>query len=168
MTREKRAEMRKILYAVFFVFTVTACANPQTNTQTTEPAFTLVPTLVVDDALEEEVELPPYFPQFGDSELTKGNAIVSSVYVIFSGTDPNQVLVHISGYLPTPCHELRVTVPDPDAEGDIYMEVYSLTPPDQICEQVLRAYDVSVNLGTYPTGSYWVWLNGGRAGNFDF
>jgi len=132
--------MRKVLFVLVLLFFVVSCVNQTEQTPSTiEPAFTLVPTLVVDDNQEEKVETPSYFPQFGDSELTKGNAIVSSVYVIFSGTDPNDVLVHISGYLPTPCHELRVTVPDPDAEGNIYMLVYSLTEPNLLCEQVLRA-----------------------------
>ena len=158
--------MKKLLYAVALLFFVTGC-TPQL-TPTVEPAFTLAPTLVVDDNPEEEVELPPYSPQLGDSKMTKGSAIISSVYVIFSGTDPNEVLVHISGYLPTPCHELRIIVPEPDENGDIFMDVYSLTQPDLLCEQVLRAYDITVNLGAYPRGSYWVWVNGGKAGNFDF
>ena len=161
--------MRKVLFALVLLFVVVSCVNQAEQAiPTVEPAFTLVPTLVVSNVPEEEVETPSYFPQFGDSELTKGNAIVSSVYVIFSGTDPNEVLVHISGYLPTPCHELRIVVPEPDENGDIFMQVYSLTKPDLLCEQVLRAYDVTVNLSTFPIGSYWVWLNGGQAGNFDF
>lgn len=159
--------MKKNFYGmVLLLFFITSCT--QIPVQETEAAFTLEPTLVVDDSPKEEVELPPYFPQFGDSELTKGSAIISSVYVIFSGTDPNEVLVHMSGYLPTPCHELRIIIPEPNEEGDIFMEIYSLTQSNQLCEQVLRAYDITVNLGTYPTGSYWVWVNGGRTGNFDF
>ena len=161
--------MKKKLFITLLIVLLAGCADmPEEATPTAEAIFTIVPTRVVDDTPVEEEELPAYLPQIGDNALTKGGVITSSVYVLYSGTDPAEVVVHISGYLPTPCHQLRVLVPEPDENKDIYMEVYSLIPPNQLCEQVLRAFDVSVNIGSYPSGSYWVWINGGRAGNFDY
>ena len=161
--------MKKSLFLIFLTVLLASCANiSEKATPTAEAIFTIVPTRVVDETPEDEEDLPTYLPQPGDNALTKGGAITSSVYVLYSGTDPTEVLVHISGYLPTPCHQLRVRVPEPDKNGDIFMEVYSLIPPNQLCEQVLRAFDVSVNIGSYPSGSYWVWVNGGRVGNFDY
>ncbi len=159
--------IKRVFWATLLLtFSVTACSNA--NTAPPEFEFTLAPTLVIENT-PEIVETPPaYLPQIGDNNLNRANAIISSVYVLFSNTDPNEILLHISGYLPTPCHELRVSIPDPDENGDIFVEVYALTEPNLECEQVLRAYDVSVNLGTFPVGSYWVWVNGGKAGNFDF
>ena len=161
--------MKKILFPIFLVFLLVSCTNVSEEAPpTVEAIFTIAPTRVVEDTLKDEGDLPAYLPQTGDNALTKGGVITSSVYVLYSGTDPAEVIVHISGYLPTPCHQLRVLIPEPDENKDIYMEVYSLIPPNQICEQVLRAFDVSVNIGAYPPGSYWVWINGGRAGNFDY
>jgi len=161
--------MKKILLPLTLLFLLVGCVNQaEQATPGVEAAFTLVPTLVVDKGPKEEVELPAYYPQPGDSALTKGVAMTNSVYVIYNDTDPVEVILHIGGYLPTPCHELRVVIPDPDENGDIFVEVYSLTEPNLDCEQVLRAYDISVNMGTYPRGSYWVWVNGGRVGNFDY
>ena len=161
--------MRKFLFSLVLLFLVTGCANQLKRvTPTIEPDFTIAPTLVVGDSPEETVNLPPYSPQPGDSALTKGIAMTNSVYVIFNDADPVEVILHISGYLPTPCHELRVIIPEPDENGDIFVEVYSLVEPDKICEQVLRAYDESINIGTYPRGSYWIWVNDGKVGNFDY
>lgn len=161
--------MKKIILLFLVSTAITACTNtPQQTTLTIPVEFTLEPTLVVNENIEEDEKLPAYAPQPGDSTLTKANAITNKAYVIFNDADPVEVILHISGYLPTPCHELRVAIPESDENGDIFVEIYALVAPDQICEQVLRAYDVSINLGTYPRGSYWVWLNGGRVGNFDF
>lgn len=152
------------------VLLLSACNTVAPQAAPTIPVeFTIVPTLVVDESPEEGEDLPSYAPQTGDSALTKARAMTNKVYVLYSGTEPTEVLLHISGYLPTPCHELRVAIPEPDENGDIFVEVYSLTIPDRLCEQqVLRAYDVTVNMGTYPSGSYWVWVNGGIVGNFDY
>jgi hypothetical protein len=161
--------MKKIILLYIPSIIISACISaPQQATPTVPIEFTLVPTLVVEENTAEESNLPAYFPQPGDSALTKGSAIANNTYVIFSNGDPVEVILHISGYLPTPCHELRVKIPAPDQNGDIYVETYSLTQPDQICEQVLRAYDLSINIGSYPKGSYWVYVNGGRVGNFDY
>ncbi len=145
---------------------ITGCAK--TNTPTPAIEFTLEPTFVVAEAPDDIATPPAYLPQPGDNDLNRANAITSSIYLAFSDSVPAEVLLHISGYLPTPCHELRISVPTPDEDGDLFVEVYSVTKPNQDCEQVLRAYDITINLGSYPTGSYWVWVNGGKIGNFDF
>ncbi len=133
-----------------------------------ELEFTLEPTNVVEEQPEITETPPAYLPQVGDGDLDRANAITSSIYLLFSESTPAEVILHISGYLPTPCHELRIFVHPPDEENLVNVDVYSVTEPNLDCEQVLRAFDVRVNLGTYPTGSYWVWVNDGRIGNFDY
>ena len=159
--------MKKTLWLLpLLAFGIIGCAN--TATPTSDFTITLEPTLVVEEA-SETLETPPeYLPQPGDSELDRANAITNSIYLLYNGSDPAEVIMHIRGYLPTPCHQLRIYVPPPDEENIINVEVYALTEADIDCEQVLRAFDISINLGNYPTGSYWVWVNGGRVGNFDF
>jgi hypothetical protein len=151
------------------VILLTGCTNFSTpETPTLELDFTLEPTFVVaNDPISTEAPLS-YLPKAGDSDLDRANAITSSIYLLFSDSTPAEVILHISGYLPTPCHELRIFVHPPDENNLVDLEVYSVAEPDLECEQVLRAFDIRVNLGTYPPGSYWVWVNGGRVGNFDF
>ena len=73
----------------------------------------------------------------------------------------------IKGFLPTPCHVLRANIAGPDTENNIYIELYSLTDPEVDCAQVLRAFNEEINLGSYPEGSYWIWVNEEKIGNFD-
>ena len=159
--------MKKRFWLIFLLaFGLVGCGN----TIVTTPDFeiTLEPTLVVEE-VSETLEAPPeYQPPPGDSELDRANAITSSIYLLFTDTDPAEVVMHIGGYLPTPCHQLRIYVHPPDEEKRVNIDVYALVEPDLDCPQVLRAYDTRVNLGSYPAGSYWVWVNGGRVGNFDF
>jgi hypothetical protein len=70
----------------------------------------------------------------------------------------------IGGALPTPCHELRVEILDPDEQNRIYVEVYSLSEPGEICVQVLESFDESVPLKGFPSGEYSVWVNGEEVG----
>jgi hypothetical protein len=39
--------------------------------------------------------------------------------------------------------------------------------PEVLCAQVLPAFTITLPLGSYPRGSYLVWVNGDQIGNFD-
>ena len=153
--------MKKILLLTAFL--LSACRS---NTEIL-PTETIVvePTIVI---VEETPTPPAYLPLPSDSRLTKAKAMIDSSSLIFTTGDLVQVELILNGHLPTPCHELRIHIPEPDAEGNIMVEIYSLTEPDIICEQVLRAFNETIILGVYPRGSYLVWINGGVVGNFDF
>lgn len=142
---------------------LSACANG-TEIQPTE-TISIEPTIVV---LEETPTPPAYLPVSSDSHLKKAKVQIDSASLIFTTGNPVQVEVLVNGYLPTPCHELRVQIPEPDDEGNIMIEIYSLTEPEILCEQVLRRFNEKIILGIYPRGSYLVWINGSVVGNFDF
>ena len=153
-----------ILITTFFMLGLSACANNSEQIQATE-IIVIEPTLII----VEETPIPPaYFPLPSDGSLTKARVMLDSASLIFTTGEPVQVELIIGGHLPTPCHELRVHIPEPNEEGNIMVEIYSLTEPEVICEQVLRAFHETIILGTYPRGSYLVWINGGVVGNFDF
>lgn len=166
----------KRIFPLFFAIAIvlTACAGfPELRTpQPTEIVIpALEPTNVAEDPLADiannEEKVPSYFPQPGDSKLTRANAFADSINLLTAEIDPIQIELLISGHLPTPCHELRVKVEPPDEDGNIHVEMYSVADPEILCAQVLRAFTVTVPLGSYPTGSYLVWVNGETIGNFN-
>jgi hypothetical protein len=156
--------MAKNILIVFLFFMLTACSG---NTDQATPTIAAEVNVPTQKSIAQTPTPPAYLPQAEDSSLTRANAFPKSIDLLTVGTDPLRLELVISGYLPTPCHELRVYVPPPDEENKISVEVYSLGNPEMICAQVLRAFSATVELGTYPKGSYQVWVNGEFVGNFD-
>jgi len=160
----------RLIFITSFLF-LSGCAAIQEGfaTPTIEISYlTLEPTNVVDELpIADETPQPNFLPQFGDSNLTKASAFAESVDLISDGSEPIQIMLHISGFLPTPCHELRVYVPPPDDENNIMVEMYSVAEPEVDCVQVLRAFDVTIEMGNYPIGGYLIWVNEDPIGNFD-
>jgi len=157
---------KKIWHFILLTLLLTSCNTNQATPP--ETAFTLAATYTAQDPLATQTPLPSYFPQPGDGALTRGKVVLASVNLLRLETDPPEIQIILSGYLPTPCHKLRVAIPAPDEDNNIMIEVYSLVDPNMDCPQVLRAFNETISLGNYPTGSYWVWVNEGRVGNFDF
>jgi hypothetical protein len=109
----------------------------------------------------------PYAPQPGDDSLTRGSAFVEATDILILESFPPQFQLSLSGSLPTPCNELRVVVEEPDTNNNIAVDVYSVVDPAVICIQVLKAFQASVNLGSFPSGHYTVTVNGEPSGEFD-
>ena len=81
-----------------------------------------------------------FSPREGDDRFDRGAVALDSVVV-----SPNQSTLTISGTLPTPCHELRLSEASaPDAEGFIRLEAWSVADPSQMCAQVLQPFSVQV------------------------
>ena len=155
---------KKILIITLLLACLAACTNPNEG-EVPSSEVALEPTKIVTS--ETPTPLPSYLPLPSDGALTKANALINSADLLALDTDPLQILLILGGYTPTPCHELRVHIPPPDEENNIMVEAYTVTESDIDCVQVLRAFDTKVLLGSYPSGSYWVWINGGVVGNFD-
>ena len=111
-------------------------------------------------------ESPPssWQPAPGDDQLIRGEAFINQSQILVLESFPPQFEHLIEGALPTPCHELRVEISDPDEQNRIYVEVYSLSEPGEICVQVLEPFDESVPLKGFPSGEYSVWVNGEEVG----
>jgi hypothetical protein len=62
--------------------------------------------------------------------------------------------------LPTPCHQVRATVGEPDANQNIAVEVYAVVDPNTICAQVISQQEVRLSLGSLTSGTYHVLVNG--------
>lgn len=155
---------KKTFFIFLLLFTFTACSANAEVAATATPTEVIVPTKI---KITNSPTPPAYLPQSGDKNLTRANAFPQTMDLITVQETPLRFELVISGHLPTPCHELRVNVPPPDEENKINVEVYSVADPNMICQQVLRAFNTTVDLGSYPAGSYQVWVNGEFVGNFD-
>ena len=126
---------------------ISACAgsfSPDTGTNTAPPKSTPA----------------PWEPKAGDKNRVRGEVFLDKTDIVVLESDTPKFVLRISGALPTPCHEIRVAVSDPDDMNNIQVEVYSLTDPDEICIQVLEPFDTTIPLGVYTTGEYQVIVNG--------
>lgn len=101
-----------------------------------------------------------YAPQPGDDLLDRGTVFVEESGILILESYPPQFMLHLTGSLPTPCHELRAVVSEPDQDSRINVELYSVTDPSAICAQVLVPFEANLPLGSYTEGSYPVTING--------
>jgi hypothetical protein len=106
----------------------------------------------------------PFDPKPGDTNLKRGNAFIDSTQLLSMGGNPPQYNLLLAGNLPTPCNKLRVEVMEPDQNGVINIDAYSLVSPDKICSQVVVPFQANIPLGTFPSGSYTVAVNHQEAG----
>lgn len=113
--------------------------------------------------------LPSYAPQAGDAAFDRGPVFIDEVDMLSAESFPPQISIIIRGSLPTPCHQLRVAIGQPDAQNKLVVEVYSLSQPGRMCQQVLKGFEVTVPLGAMPaSGHYTVSINGELMREFDY
>jgi hypothetical protein len=112
---------------------------------------------------------PLYIPQPGDDQLTRAGVSVdlSGSQLLTNATQPVQLSIILRGDLPDPCHQLRVVVNSPDENNSIHLEAYSLADKSIICITVIKPFEVTIPLGSFPSGQYTVDVNGQLLGVFD-
>jgi len=131
------------------------------------PPDTVVTSPPEDDTATIEPYVNPFSPKPGDEKLTQSNVFINEASLMIRESYPPQISLSISGDLPTPCHKLRVKIASPDQENKIMVEAYSVVDPNVVCIQVLEPFQEYIDLGTFPSGHYSVWVNGELAGEFD-
>jgi hypothetical protein len=109
----------------------------------------------------------PLDPLPGEADMDRGEVFVDEAQLLVMESFPPQYMLQISGSLPTPCHSLRASISEPDAQSQINVEVFSLVDPNVTCIQVLEPFQTGINLGSFPQGSYTVLLNGEQVAEFD-
>ncbi len=110
-----------------------------------------------------------YEPQPGDENLSRGEAFVdlANSQLVLIDSQPGRASVTLRGTLPTPCHQLRVVVSQPDETNKIDLEVYSVVDPAVICITMVQPFEASIQLGSFSSGHYTVYVNGELLGEFD-
>ncbi len=152
----------QILLVLVLLFA--SCAPQLEPTPGPDTAVTSPP---VDSMPTHEPTTNPFAPQPSDATLTRGTVFLHEAGLIIRESFPPQISLTLSGDLPTPCNQLRAEIMPPDTTNKIVVDVYSVIDPNQICVQVLESFEASIDLGTFPTGHYTVWVNGEMAGEFD-
>jgi hypothetical protein len=100
-----------------------------------------------------------YDPQPEDKGLQRGILFVEDAGVKVLPGAPAQVLLILSGSLPTPCHHPRVVVSGPDSAHTLLVSAYTVVDPDRVCIQVLKPFSAEVPLGPLPPGRYSLVIN---------
>jgi len=136
---------------------------------TKEPPVVTFPTLEPGTTKAPPAQQPalPFDPKPEDGMLERSTIQLDYVDLLVLESYPVQINLELQGYLPTPCHNMRVSILPPDQENRIDIEVYTVVDPAVMCIQVIKEFETVVSLGSFPTGHYSVYVNGELAGEFD-
>jgi hypothetical protein len=96
----------------------------------------------------------------GAGQLQKANIFIDSVTVLVRESDPPQVSLSVRGNLPTPCNQFAYELGQPDEQGRVNIEVYSLVDPDVACITVLQPFEEVIDLGTFLLEEHELLVNG--------
>lgn len=157
----KGAQMKHLPILLLVAFFLVSCipAGKSPDAPVTSPPVANGPT--------DEPNLPDFLPQPGDANLIRATLYIHSAELLIRESFPPQISLGIKGDLPTPCHQLRVEINDPDSGNKISVDAYSVVTSDNTCVEVLKPFEEYINLGSYKTGHYTVWVNGEKVGEFD-
>lgn len=158
--------MKYLTIAFLLTFLAVSCATAPATSDNLPPD-TVVTNPPEGTMPANEPPVNPLAPKPGDAKLTRGNIFIQEFGLLIRESFPPQISLSSSGDLPTPCHELRAVINPPDTDNKIFVDAYSVVDPDMVCIQVLKPFQESIDLGTFPSGHYTVWLNGEMAGEFD-
>ena len=164
--------MKKIGLIFFFVL-LAGCNTAQgsdPSIEETNPNDSVMNTNQNSDDLSIENSTPipnQYSPKPDDDQKIRGPFFIDTSNLNIMESYPIQVSLSVQGSLPTPCHEFRVEVSQPDDNNQIQVDVYSVLDPEKICAQVVTPFEFTIPMGSFPSGSYSVLINGNLIGEFD-
>jgi hypothetical protein len=156
--------MKRILISLTLItLTLSACSvgnGAYPNPSYPDPGYE-------NPGYENPSDINQYLPNPADLNLTRQDAHVASSQLLIMESMPQQFSINLKGNLPNPCYRLRIAPSAPDAENKINVEVYSLIDPELVCTQTTKPYDVNFPLGSYPSGHYFLLVNGTQIAEFD-
>ena len=159
--------MKYLLPILIFAVLLVACgAKPATGTPPPDSPV-MSPNIIGIESPTGEPSDMPYSPRPNDMNLSRGSIFIEEMELLIRESYPPQIAIELSGNLPTPCHELRAVIREPDDENKINVDVYTVVDPNVMCTQVLKPFAQNIELGTFPSGHYSVWVNGAMIGEFD-
>lgn len=121
-------------YAIAFCVLLVGCAGQKSG----------VPRDAAGKSVKAVAMENQYSTKPEDAKLTRGSVQVEQATITAGASGPTLML---TGSLPTPCHELRLKIPDsPDAKGTISVEAWSVVDPGRMCAQMMKPFSVQVPL----------------------
>jgi len=144
---------------------LSACSSAQPEQPTRPPEPVQVETPLPDQPVGSSPSPTPV-PTTGGA-LRQGPIYVDEVELVMMESYPVQVRLILRGSLPNPCSSFAWEVKEPDSEGRIAVQAYSLQEADLACIQVLEPMEESIPLGAFTQGNFSVWLNGERVSEFE-
>jgi hypothetical protein len=110
-----------------------------------------------------------YKPQTSDGNLNRANVFIDmeASEILTMESAPVQVTILLKGDLPDPCHELRAVPTTDEAAKRVDLEVYTLAKKGGACITVLQPFEATIPLGSFSGGTYEVYINGEKLGEFD-
>jgi hypothetical protein len=87
-----------------------------------------------------------YSPKPEDEKLSRGTVEIAHVRAHQRSSNIGYT-IDIQGNLPTPCHQLRLQIPERASAGGILdIKAWSVFDPAQICVQMLQPFSATVEL----------------------
>jgi hypothetical protein len=143
----------KFLIAILLAAILSGCASPSPDSP------------VSSDSPSEPIQ-SEYLPSPADGSLLRSEAYLDSAELLTLESFPLQFMLTLKGNLPTPCHNLRIAASPPDSDNKIVVDVYSVASSDAICVQALEPFEVNFPLGSFPIGTYMLYVNGELVAEF--
>ena len=162
-------EMKYLMIPLLSVLLLVSCVPPP---QATVTSTLLPPGISMTPPLEENIRTksPPDLPTVDHSmnaNLQRSVVFITGTEILIRESLPPQIALILRGELPTPCHQLRVEINQPDAENKIRVDAYSVVSSQKSCIQVLEQFEENIELGSFPSGHYTVWVNESQIAEFD-
>ncbi|NSW52116.1 MAG: DUF333 domain-containing protein [Anaerolineae bacterium] len=109
-------------------------------------------------------------PTTASKDAQLGGLAIAETEVLIAESFPVQVTLHVSGDMPTPCHQLAVEIRPPD-DDNVIMVVLSSWQEDNglACAQVMTPFfsNITIPIDELAEGAYTVWVNGYEVGEFN-
>jgi len=141
--------MKRLLLIPLFAILLAACGASGDGDTTTDD--TTLPS-------------PTTGPSSGPIPDDASPVFVETTDILLMESFPVQVVLRVTGNLPTPCHEPVWEVVDDGVT--IAVALASVADPDVMCTQVLEPFEISIPLGDFESGARVVTLNGEEIGEF--
>ena len=111
----------------------------------------------------------PYAPQASDNAMMSDTIRIDSAALNLAKSQPPQVTLNFAYFQPTPCCQLRVEISQPDSQNRVNISAYAVAEKDKPCALMALAtpLQASLNLGSFPSGHYSLWLNDVKVDEFD-
>ena len=161
--------MKKILALIFMSVLIVSCQTSESPVPTGEPIDSDSP--VVSDP-DQPIPVEPDGGIGGGKDLVRGSIYINITELLIMESYPIQVMLSLSGDLPTPCDVVAYVIEEPNDENKIHVDVHSLGEEGMICIQVLEPFEENISISSLDTqlddGVYTVWVNGELVGEFNY